>query len=64
MLLLLLWHLEVSEKAAEMHNGCDMPEGSLWFVCILTVGAVYPGGREGGRRNANNDKIKDEMTKK
>lgn len=36
-----------------MHNGCDMSEGSLRFVCILTVGAVIPGagereGKEGG----------------
>lgn len=46
-----------------MHNGCDVPEGSLWFVCILTVGMVYE-GEGGGRRNVNNDKIEDEMTKR
>lgn len=35
------------------------------LVCLYTYsGVAYSRGREGGRRNVNNDKIKDEMTKR
>lgn len=28
----------IQSRAVELHNGCDLPEGLLWFVCVLTAG--------------------------
>lgn len=46
---LILQHLEVSEKAAGMHNGCDCQRDRFGLFVYLQWGWFIPGGgNEGG----------------